>query len=270
MATAKLQSASELDDKRQRSEYAAPRNTLADSVLVAKLIHERSGGASTLEELASYLNYSGTNNGAFKARIYAARQFGLVEKSGDKFVITQLAQSILMPHYNWMPREALVQAFLNIELFKRVYEAYKGKQLPPDFGLKNALKTQFGVAPNHVERTLYVLINSADTAGFFSTRAGARTHLIIPTINKGSASLPQKQETEAEFGGGDGGDGGGDSGDGSGGNGAPARSLLAQTGSAKDRYVNTLITLFEDKAKKGELDDQLMQRIEKILEINKP
>lgn len=263
MATAKLRENSGSEDKRQRSEFAAPRNSLADCVLVAQMIHERSGGAASLEELASHLDYSGTHNGAFKARIQAARNFGLVEKNGDKYVITQLAQSILMPHYDWMPKEALVQAFLNIELFKRVYEAYKGKQLPPDFGLKNALKTQFGVAPGHVERALSVLMSSADTAGFFNTRAGAKTHLIIPTFNKGSASVPPKLEAEPELGGGDGGDSG---------NGdvpkplTPAATKLATT-SVKERYVNTLITLFEEKSKKGELDEQLMTRIEKILSL---
>jgi len=282
MAVTELNPDSKDESKRQVSAFKYPYYALADSVAVAQTIHAKGGGAATLDELAAHLNYAGVNNGAFKSRLAAARMFGLVEKSGDKFVITQLAQAILMPHYEWMPKEGLAKAFLSVELFARIYDEYKGKQLPPEFGLKNALKTMFGVAPPGVERAYRVLIESADTAGFFETRAGARTHLILPTINKGAATVAQQMSPDAQTGGGDG--GGGDGGDGGGrdvpgsagglsgqisggraGSGDSGRPPSGIEG-AKARYIQALINVLEEKGKTGELDEALMGRIEKLLE----
>ncbi len=265
MAVTKLNQ-NDAEAKRQRSEHKFPYYDLADSLIVAKSIHAKGGGAATLDELAAHLGYAGTNNGAFQARVGAARMFGVIEKTGNKYVLTQLAQSILMPVYDWMPKEGLVKAFLNVELFKRVYEEYQGKQLPPEFGFKNALKTIFKVHPNGIERAYRTLMLSAEAAGFFETRAGARTHLIIPTINKGaippmSPISPNENLATPELGGGSGSSGSGGDNSGSPGQVAPTLEIV------KARYIQTLITTLEEKGKKGELDEALMTRIEKLLEI---
>src|SRR6266852_137104 len=127
MAVTKL-SNEQSESKRQRYEVKFPKYTLADSVTVPKAIHEKGGGSCTLDELAAHLGYAGTNNGAFRAKIGAARHFNLIDKSGEKYVVAQLGQNILMPVYDWAPKEALVKAFLSVELFSKVYEEYKGKQ----------------------------------------------------------------------------------------------------------------------------------------------
>jgi len=259
------------DEKRQVSTTKFPYYALADSVAVAQTIYQKAGGSATLDELAAHLNYAGTDNGAFKSRIAAARTFGLVERSNDKLVLSQIAQSILTPVYDWMPKEGLAKAFLNVELFKKVYEEYKGKQLPPDFGLKNALKTTFGIAPPSVERAFRVLIESAETAGFFETRAGARTHLIIPTINKGGAVIAEPAAATPATGGGSGGNGA--DGELPAQNEQPAEIRKAMAAgqpsleNVKARYVQTLINMLEEKGKKGELDTDLMARIEKLLNV---
>lgn len=260
MAVTKLNK--EQDSKRPRSEVKFPGYTMADSIAVADVIHKKGGGACTIDELAAHLGYGGTNNGAFLTRVGAARTFGFIDKSGDKFVLTQLAQSILMPVYDWMSKEALVKAFLNVELFRKVYEEYKGKQLPPEFGLKNALKTMFKVVPKSVERAYRVLMESADTAGFFETR-NSRTHLILPAIAKGKAQEPPADPNPPPpgFGGGDGGGTGSGSGVVPEGKNQPPTSLDA----VKATYIQTLVDAHQEKAKKGELDDALMSRIEKLL-----
>jgi hypothetical protein len=267
MTVTKLNEA-DSDSKRQISELKFPYYALADSVAVAQTIHSKGGGKATLDELAAHLGYAGTNNGAFKSRIAASRLFGLVEKAGSSFTITQTAQGILMPVYDWAPKENLVKAFLNVALFRQVFEEYKGKALPPEFGMKNALKTIFKVTPTVVERAYRVLMESAETAGFFETRAGARTHLIIPTITKGAATPPADAETPPAFGGGNsGGNGGGT--DTQGDKIQTPTTIKVEAGSlsnVKARYVESLIKLFEAKAEKGELDEALMSRIEKLLE----
>jgi hypothetical protein len=247
------------DSKWKRSGVRFATYALADCLTVAKAIHEQGGGTATLEQLAAFLNYAGTNNGAFLARLASARSFGLIQRYGDKHILTQLARTILMPVYDWEAKEAMVQAFLNVELFSKVYEEYKGKELPPEAGLKNALQSMFGVAPARVDRAYRALMDSAEEAGFFATR-GTRTHLIVPTIQKGGSApglalvAPQADAdsperitpTSAD---------------------APVATTVMNMHAVKAKYANVLIDLMQERAKStGQIDEELMSRIEKLLE----
>ncbi|HEX2825668.1 MAG TPA: hypothetical protein VHP37_04930 [Burkholderiales bacterium] len=256
---------------RQISTARFPYYALSDSLDVAKTVHFTLGGTTTLDELAAALGYAGTNNGAFKSRVAAARIFGLLEKSGNRFSITDLARSILMPVYEWSAKESLVEAFFNVELFQRVFEEYRGKQLPTEAGMKNALKTAFGITPGVVDRAYRVLMDSADTARFFDARGGARTHLIVPSSARGIGSTPvvpaeemsrkdadvkvdeaidatSSENTTPD-----------------GGGGLPHTAHRNQLSEMKARYIASLIKIFESKADKGELDEALMSRIENLL-----
>jgi len=250
------------DGQRQRSEVRFPAYGLADSVAVAKAIHDKGGGKATPDALAAYLSYKSTANGAFLARIGAARMFGLVAKAGDFFTPSPLAQQILMPTYVEQGRQALVEAFLNVDLFKRVFDDFRGKDLPPEFGMKNALRNTYRVVPTRIDVAYRVLMESAESAGFFETR-GARTHLIMPPLKPVSpAPGPTVHETTEDsnkLGGGGSGDGGGTGGS------NQTRTLTLDA--VKARYVQTLINVLEEKGKEGPLDEALMTRIEKLLEI---
>lgn len=252
------------DDKRQRSEVRFPGRSLADSVAVANTINKQGGGKATPDQLAAFLGYKGTDNGAYLTRVGAARTFGLVVKSGEFFVTTPLATQILMPTYPEQHKQGLVAAFLGVELFRRVYEEFKGKELPPEFGMKNALKNIFGVVPTRVDIAFRSLMDSAQDAGFFDTR-GSRTHLIMPAVQAAPPpSTPAaEEEKQVAFGGGSGtGGGNGTQPPGSG-----AQGTLATLDAVKARYVQALINVFEEKGKKGELDTELMARIEKLLSV---
>ncbi|WP_157572105.1 hypothetical protein [Hydrogenophaga taeniospiralis] len=257
-----------------RSELSFPKYSLADSIEVPKAIYVQGGGACTLEHLATYLGYKGTNNGAFASKVGAARTFGLVQKSGNLFQATPLAHTILSPTYPHEAKNALVEAFFNAELFRRVHDDFKGRELPPEFGMKNAMRNQYGILPSRVDLAYRVLIESAETAGFFATRAGAKTHLIVPMIHVGAGihatQAPVAADSGPSFGGGG---GGGD------GPTQPPQAPSSNPGSSaavganqskslsdvKAQYLSTLIKLFETKSANGELDEKLMERIERLL-----
>ncbi len=249
--------------KRPRSELRFPVYDLGDCVAVAKAIHEKGGGISTNDHLAAYLGYKSANNGAFIARVAASKLFGFVEGPPSRLVITPLAEKILMPIRETDPRQALVDAFLRVPLYTAVYEEYHGKELPPEFGLKNALRTRFGVTPQRIDRAYRALIDSAETAGFFDVR-GSRTQLIMPAVpqiteTRGREDEPEERgraDTSRRTGGGD----GGGSGDVPPGGGAQKQDL-------KSEYVRTLIGLLREKGAKGEVDADLMERIEKLLDL---
>jgi len=153
---------------------------LEDSVAVAKAVHERGGGTCSRDLLAATLKYTTTRSGGFLSRIYAAKQFGLIElQVGDSIAITDRATRILHPV---MPDDALAaraEAFLAIRLFQKVYDKYKGGALPPEIGLQNLLKTEYKIVEDRVKPALRVMLNSAEQAGFFKA-TGSKSRMILP------------------------------------------------------------------------------------------
>jgi hypothetical protein len=244
---------------------------LTSAVDVPRRVHTKGGGQATPDQLAAHLGYKGTNNGAYLTKVAAAVSFGVLHRVGPVYQPTQLAYSILSPTYQHDQKKALVDAFLNVPLFKQIYEDFKGKELPPEFGMKNALRLTYKVAPNRVNDAYRILMDSAETAGFFETKNGARTHLIMPLIQAvpGAAGggAPVNEKPGDDLGGGNGGNGGG----GNGGDGGDENRIknpppLTQSmADVKAKYLSTLIKLFEDKAVNGDVDEKLMERIERLM-----
>jgi hypothetical protein len=243
-----------------RSELKFPVYGLADSVVAAKAIHEKGGGVATNDHLAAFLGYKSAKNGAFVNRVASAKLFGLIEGPPSRLVITGRAQKILMPINLGDPRQALIDAFLAVPLYAAIYRENQGRELPPEFGMKNALRTMFGVVPGRIDEAYRAFMASADAAGFFEVR-GSKTQLIMPMVpiglpRSGPSNAPDDGDKNAE-----GGEHASGSGGGGGGNGPPPR----QPGDLRGEYISALIGLLRDKGAKGEVDETLMARIEKLL-----
>jgi hypothetical protein len=238
------------------SELRFPVYDLDSSIEVVRKIHERGGGQATGDQLASFLGYAGTNNGSYLARIGAARVFQLIEKSGNAFVLTPLARRILSPVYAEDEKAAKVESFLGVPLYRKLYEDFRGQPLPPEGGLKNALRN-LKVVQNRIDLAYRALMESAESAGFFDARGGARTHLIQPSAQASTSSATQPpaggitplalQPTAGR-------------------DVAPSdsKTVVGNT-EARERYLALLIRILEEKSSEGELDEKLMERIERLL-----
>ena len=163
---------------RPRSEVATPYFSLDSSLEVPKTIHERAGGACSRDQVAPLLGYNGTKNGGFISRISASKMYGLVDEVGGLLRLTPLATQILSPINSDDEQRGKITAFLNVELFAKVYERFKGQTLPSSQGLENLVRTEYKVIPAQVSKALRVLTESADSAGFFD--AGGRGRLVMP------------------------------------------------------------------------------------------
>lgn len=254
METIKAKNSLPDKDSRGRSGTAFPAYSLPDSIAVAKVIYDRGGGQATKEHLAAFLGYKSTNNGAFLSRVGAAKLFGLIESSGDTLRLTQLGQRVLMPESSEDLRQALVDAFLTVPLFKRVYEEYRGKDLPEGLGLKNALRLKFQILPGRIDLAYRTLFDSAETAGFFEVR-GSKTQLIIPITKAPSKSQDEQQNGDEE------------SRSFKGGGGGKPPSLPKSRDELQNEYIGALIEVLREKSKQGEMDNELMERIERLLNL---
>src|SRR5207245_1278707 len=135
-------------------------------------------------QLAGVMKLS-VSSGNFVLKVATARMFGLINNVGGKYELSPLGFSIVDATRQ---RAARAEAFLNVPLYKRAYEEFKGKQLPPrPHGLEQAF-LKFGVAPKQRAVARQSFERSARQAGFF---AASEDRLIEPIIggNDGSESL---------------------------------------------------------------------------------
>lgn len=173
-----------------RSEMQFPYFSLEKSIEVPKLIHDRAGGRCDRAQLAGLLGYSGVRNGGFTTRMSAAKMFGLIEESGDVITLTERAKKILSPVRPSDSEQGRLDAFMDVELFRKVFDDFDSHTLPAPDGLSNLFRTQYKIVPNQIPVALRNLMESAESAGLFKL-AGTRSKMIRPIIrNDGSAAPP--------------------------------------------------------------------------------
>src|ERR1017187_9185038 len=109
---------------RERSKIAFPYDDLDDAVQVAKAVYQDHGiGGCTLKELAPLVN-STVASSAFRVKVATARTFGVLEKSQEKAVLTELGQRLV--DQVGAP-QAKIDAFLSVPLFAELFKQYEGK-----------------------------------------------------------------------------------------------------------------------------------------------
>jgi hypothetical protein len=159
--------------RRGRSTITFPYGDLTDAIRVSREVFNR-GGRCSLDELAASLQHDTINSGAFRNKTGAARMFGLIEIAADMVSLTPLGGRIVDEETE---REALVEAFLNVELYETMFTQFRGSRLPPDSGIESVM-VRLGVTPTQVTKARQAFQRSAQLAGFYS--AGP-DRLILPT-----------------------------------------------------------------------------------------
>lgn len=179
--------------KRERSTIRFPYMDLATSLQVASAVYARNGQADCqIDELAAQMKLSSSSSG-FRSRVSAARVFGLLNASRGAEVVS-LTELGLRAVDRTSERKAKTDAFLRVDLFRTVYERYKGAQLPPAAALEREM-LEFGVASKQAERARQILERSAETAGFFES---GRDRLVRPAgIGTEDRFVPDSQNQES-------------------------------------------------------------------------
>jgi hypothetical protein len=197
-------SAGPADEKKYfRSELSFPYADLESCIELAQTILSKAGTSCDQGELAAWMNQSATG-GTFRTRISAAKMFGLIDTGQGRATLTQLGREAV--DGSGSERAARVQAFLNPELFAKMYEQNKGHPLPPPAAIERQME-QFGISPKQKERARQTFMKSATYAGFIDASSG---RLVKP----GNLGMPREdvgasQEREVDRGGGGGGGGAG-------------------------------------------------------------
>ena len=175
--------------KASRSTIEFPYSDLEQAMEIARAVHNAGGNDCEYEQLAAVLNME-SKGGGFRLRVTNAKLFGLVDtERGSSVKLTELGKSCIEGSQDKTVR---VQAFLNVPLYSRVYEGYKGSPLPPPSALSTAL-INYGVGAKVAEKARQILMRSAKQAGFFDMQGDRLTK---PSIKENGLSTTQIDKTE--------------------------------------------------------------------------
>jgi hypothetical protein len=192
--------------KRFKSEIEFPYADLDSAVELTHTIHTKAGTSSEPDELAAWMGQT-ASGGTFRTRVSASRLFGLIETGQGRITLTQLGQNVI--DGSGSERAARVEAFLNVELFRVMYDHYKANLLPPPPAIERHM-AQLGVSPKQLMRARQTFMKSAQYAGFIDAASG---RFVKPGLGGIKDEQPRQQD-QGESRRGDIGGGGGSGGDG--------------------------------------------------------
>lgn len=187
-------------EKRGRSTIEFPYLDLDDAMEMATGVHAVGGAECEWEQLAAHLKQA-AKGGGFRLRAISAKLFGLLDYQRGHVTLTPLGMRITDPQQQ---RQARIDSFLTVPLYKAIYEKFRGVSLPPTAGLERAIE-QLGVAPKQKDKARQVFMRSAKTAGFLEF---GPDRLVLPA-GAGAPAQEKEQKQDAPKLGGSGGGGGG-------------------------------------------------------------
>lgn len=142
VAKAKTRAANTKKPKREFPQYS-----IEESRKILDAIKDfNAGNPWSPAEIASALGLGKGPN--FFYLTASSRDYGLTigTRESAKIEIAEIGKKFAYPKNQEEEYQAAQDAFLNIELFRKVFEYYQGENLPEIQYLKNTLKTEFGVA----------------------------------------------------------------------------------------------------------------------------
>lgn len=192
--------------KRDRSQIEFPYSDLESTADMVRTLHQRAGTSCEDVQLAAWMNQTATGGG-FRSRLSAGRMFGLIETSGQQVTITPLGLDAIDDERGPASR---AEAFLNVALFRAMYDQFKGYALPPPAALERQMEA-LGVAPKQKDRARQAFTKSAQYAGYIDGQTGRFTKPAFAAAPAGSGKKDERSDDEDDGagGGGSGGNGGG-------------------------------------------------------------
>lgn len=187
--------------KRERSTIGFPYGDLNDATGVARAVHDNAGTKCTIDQLAGWMGQT-TSSGAFRGRVATARIFGLIESARGEISLSALGIKVVDPNQE---RRAKVGAYLHVPLYKSIYEAFRGRMLPPPAALEREM-VNLGVSSKQKDKARQAFERSAAQAGFFEH---GKERLIMPAGLGDAEPPPENGHKPLDHNGGGGGGGGG-------------------------------------------------------------
>jgi hypothetical protein len=137
-----------------------------------------------LEDFAGYLGHSTTNSGPFRRKMAALKDWGLIERNGERVVFTDLANEIAYPLSSEQEAARIRDAFRNESLFANIYdESTKDTELDLEF-IGGRAVNGFGVAPQSLRQFAASFGGSVETARLGKMTGNGKIVLRDPSVTE--------------------------------------------------------------------------------------
>ena len=140
-----------------------PKNTIEDSLAVAKALDEKFAGNPTkAEELVKAVGFNKSNDWRFLDLLRSAALYGITSGSGATATVhlEKLGEDIVSPGSSEQRQVSLLAAFRNVPDFAAVETFYKGKKIPEDEFFENTLIRQFSIPRDRVQTFSKVFLSN--------------------------------------------------------------------------------------------------------------
>lgn len=148
--------------KRERS-AAYPAFELEQMVCdIANLTQKLGKGPFSRDSAAKALGYSGIS-GVSSSRIAACVHFGLLERTGGAYCLSELAQKIVYSENDAEKKRAIIDAVQSPALYSKLLSEFNGQALPQM--LDNILVRRYGISNNAANNAAKIFRASIEYAG---------------------------------------------------------------------------------------------------------
>lgn len=180
---------------RAKSTIEYPYLDLDNAIEIVKQIHKVEGDRCEWKQLATSLGVA-ADGGGYRMRLLTAKTFGLLTYEKGQIMLTDCGIKATDPNFE---KRARFEAFMNVPLFKSLFERFNGQQLPPVAAIERAIEN-LGAAPKQKDKARQVFQRSAKQANLFELSSDRLS--IPPGLNtqKKEAEPPQNDESLNEVG----------------------------------------------------------------------
>ncbi len=179
------------------SQADVPRHSISEARRVAQAIEDHYGGTSASPmDVATSLE-STPSSSWFRTVTGAAVAYGLTEGAynSNEIKLTPLGRRLVAPMAEGDDQLALVEAIQRPRVMREFLRKYDRKKLPPELIARNVL-TGMGVDKDATERTLKVVLDSAETAGVIRQLKGE--DWVDLRSRQPTATSPAAEEVEVD------------------------------------------------------------------------
>jgi len=177
-----------------------PRKNLEQALRVARALRDvLAGGPATWDEIASAMQIAAGNQ-MNKYYLWSAQAYGLIEKEGDRFSLTEIARKILAPTRPGEDKEAAVRAVLTPIVFSRFFTDYNGSPFPAEEHIGNVLEMRYDVPRDRVDQAKTLLTENGMFAGILRQEPGGAMIVRLDPSTTGIPTPPEVPTAEPESG----------------------------------------------------------------------
>lgn len=178
----------ENDNKRERSALY-PMITVDECFDIIELVEKKGGKVHASSSIAQVLGVSEKTN-SFRSKISTLRQYGLIAGNQGTYKLTDISTDYLYPTDDKQRKNAKLQAFLNVPLYKKLIEKYENQALPAMDKLANILLgKEFGLTKNTKDSAVEYFVKSLEQLGLLVNGV-----LILDALES-KDSVMQEEET---------------------------------------------------------------------------